>query len=690
MAEPSSSTTASSSQSSAVAGKLEIMSRAMFAPFSHRKTDSTRILADLAPVIMTPRMMNAAAASSSRRNDGRAGGASHQLGFATLGRSPMRLSLRSRRVTSRDLQIVEAAPELLREDVPEPEGIASDVSLLRGFKATMPSATKGKMRRRQARNVDVGPLGLKKLGSNVRGLLDEDLVEAEASEGDDVVLIGKKKGKWKPKRRGRQSLGAGIAFGKEELERQTDEIIRDKENSHVRRTLISSEISEITHKITALDAIRNRLEQDLLKLQEDELELDDELEGVRERERFEQRSHSSSTTDLQPPMTSRRRRGPAFLPSEHHELPPGVAFMTLSSHTAPITALDFNEPYGFLVTTSQDETVRLWDLCSGEDVGRLTGHRGVVKCLQVEDQLCLTGGADADVHIWDLRLVEGYENEAMHADKVGQSSNSVIRDAAALDGSSRNGDGCVKTLQGHSQSVSSLFFEGNVLVTGASDKTIRQWDMNTGQCVLAMDILWAIAHPASTQSFYAPLSASGIAPSLIKGAAAAAGVFSVPTPPYADGSWDMYEDFVGGLQIVYEGLISGSGDGAVRMWDMRTGSVSRTLMGHTGPVTCVACDIDTFQIVSGSLDKTIRIWDIRTGGFFETLRYDHGVTSLQFDTRKVVACAGENGIKIYNRTTMQHSTLNTNGHTSPIERVRYMDKFMASGGRDAIVKIWAL
>jgi mitochondrial division protein 1 len=192
----------------------------------------------VAPVIMTPRMMNAAAASSSRRNDGKAGGASHQLGFTTLGRSPMRLSLGSRRVTSRDLQIVEAAPELLQEDVPEPEGIASDVSLLRGFKATIPSATKGRMRRRQARNVDVSPLGLKKLGSNVRSLPDEDLVGAEASQGDDVVLIGKKKGKWKPKRRGRQSLGAGIAFGKEELERQTDEIIRDKENVHVRRVSI--------------------------------------------------------------------------------------------------------------------------------------------------------------------------------------------------------------------------------------------------------------------------------------------------------------------------------------------------------------------------------------------------------------------------------------------------------------------
>ena len=111
-------------------------------------------------------------------------------------------------------------------------------------------------------------------------------------------------------------------------------------------------------------------------------------------------------------------------------------------------------------------------------------------------------------------------------------------------------------------------------VTGASDKTIRQWDMNTGQCVLVMDILWAIAHPASTQSFYAPLSASNIGPGLLRGVAAAAAGFSVPTPSYADGSWDMYDDFVGGLQIVYEGLISGSGDGAVRMWDSESGIVS--------------------------------------------------------------------------------------------------------------------
>lgn len=94
--------------------------------------------------------------------------------------------------------------------------------------------------------------------------------------------------------------------------------------------------------------------------------------------------------------SSRRRKGPAFLPSEHDDLPPGVAFMvglphwrngfelsrgchctqTLGEHAGPISALDFTEPYGTLVTAGQDDIVRVWDLCDGQQVGTLRGHTG--------------------------------------------------------------------------------------------------------------------------------------------------------------------------------------------------------------------------------------------------------------------------------------------------------------------------
>ena len=132
-------------------------------------------------------------------------------------------------------------------------------------------------------------------------------------------------------------------------------------------------------------------------------------------------------------------------------------------------------------------------------------------------------------------------------------------------------------------------------MTGASDKTLRQWDLATGQCVMTMDILWAISHPPTTVPAGHLLGFS------------AGGTFAVPTPPYADGSWELYQDFIGAVQSWEYALVSGSGDGAVRMWDMRTGQAHRTLLGHTSPVTCL--QFDEIHVVSGSLDKSVRVRD---------------------------------------------------------------------------------
>ena len=34
------------------------------------------------------------------------------------------------------------------------------------------------------------------------------------------------------------------------------------------------------------------------------------------------------------------------------------------------------------------------------------------------------------------------------------------------------------------------------------------------------------------------------------------------------------------------------------------------------------------------------------GTIFETIHFDHAVTALQFDSRKIIAAAGENGVKV--------------------------------------------
>lgn len=286
-----------------------------------------------------------------------------------------------------------------------------------------------------------------------------------------------------------------------------------------------------------------------------------------------------------------------------------------------------------MTASQEDSQPRVWDLLTGEEIGRLRGHQGTVKCMQVEDHVCLTGSEDGTVRLWDLRRVnedEDWEGETFSLSDVAEEDESYDGEAPHTNGirassskapsvAEREGP-CVRVLEGHTKEVSALYFEDECLVTGASDKTMRQWDLNTGQCIMTMDILWAISHP--------PVATPGSAlPNLMfpgAAAAAAGGSFAVPMPPYADGSWDMYTDFVGAVQFWGYALVSGSGDGAVRMWDsesavslcleawiltrgfaVRTGQPHRTLLGHTAPVSCL--QFDELHVVSGSLDKSVRV-----------------------------------------------------------------------------------
>jgi len=80
----------------------------------------------------------------------------------------------------------------------------------------------------------------------------------------------------------------------------------------------------------------------------------------------------------------------------------------------------------------------------------------------------------------------------------------------------------------------------------------------------------------------------------------------------SEGAWrqtgrlpDASADFVGAVQVFDAALACGTADGMVRLWDLRSGQVHRSLVGHTGPVTCL--QFDDVHLVTGSLDRSIRV-----------------------------------------------------------------------------------
>jgi COMPASS component SWD3 len=66
-------------------------------------------------------------------------------------------------------------------------------------------------------------------------------------------------------------------------------------------------------------------------------------------------------------------------------------------------------------------------------------------------------------------------------------------------------------------------------------------------------------------------------------------------------------------------LVSGSYDEAVFMWDVRRGSVMRSLPAHSDPVAGIDVVHDGTLIVSCALDGLIRIWDTISGQCLRTL-----------------------------------------------------------------------
>ena len=118
------------------------------------------------------------------------------------------------------------------------------------------------------------------------------------------------------------------------------------------------------------------------------------------------------------------------------------------------------------------------------------------------------------------------------------------------------------TSQGHTSYVWSVAFspDGRYALSGSNDKTLKLWDVSSGQAVRTFQ---GHSH-----------------------------VYSVAFSP--DGRY----------------ALSGSGDKTLKLWDVLSGQAVRTWKGHTSAVYSVAFSPDGRYALSGSSDQTFKLWDM--------------------------------------------------------------------------------
>merc|ERR1712096_560959 len=100
---------------------------------------------------------------------------------------------------------------------------------------------------------------------------------------------------------------------------------------------------------------------------------------------------------------------------------------------------------GFLVSGSDDKTVKIWNFENGNCIQTLTGHERWVAsvCISHDDQF-LVSGSDKTVKIWNFE----------------------------------NGN-CIQTLTGHEHRVASvgISHDDQWIVSGSLDETIKIWNV---------------------------------------------------------------------------------------------------------------------------------------------------------------------------------------------------------------------
>jgi WD40 repeat protein len=279
----------------------------------------------------------------------------------------------------------------------------------------------------------------------------------------------------------------------------------------------------------------------------------------------------------------------------------------------------------------QEQTVRLWDLQTGNQLRQLNGHKEEIwgVAFSPDGKTCASASTDKTMRTWNIANGDPIRTFEGHTDWVrgvwffpDKKRILTVSDDYTLRIWDLGNGKELKRMSGHTNFVNSLSVsrDGKRAVTGSVDKTVRIWDLEKAQEISHYEhkeevwavaispdgkravsastdnvvLMWDLDKKQSIRALEHPTRVWSIAfaPNGKVVATGTGGIVNVVPQAKIEGGWPQ----------------QGQNDTSLYFWEADSGKPLRRLMGHTGYVRALAWSPDGRFLVSGGDDNQIRVW----------------------------------------------------------------------------------
>jgi WD40 repeat protein len=285
----------------------------------------------------------------------------------------------------------------------------------------------------------------------------------------------------------------------------------------------------------------------------------------------------------------------------------GKLIKNFNQHENWVDSIQVIEDANKLISASNDETIKIWDLQSGECLKTLNEH-SVSRVLIYKNNKFISGSYNNKIKMWDLESFK-----------------------------------CIETLNNNSAVFSLLLLSDKILASGLFDGTINIWNLNEKKIVKSIKAheTWIRCLIKSKDS---SKLISGSGDSKIK-------IWDSNNFQLLQQSTGHSNRTINCLKMLNdETILSGSFDKTIKIWKIDSGKCLKTLK-FNGFVNCVETFNDDKMLIIGTAKGDVIIYDLNKNEELKRINSTHlsGVKNLiLLSNGNLLTSSGNGEIKLWN------------------------------------------